>query len=182
MVLHEGAASAGCTPRRPDFNWNRNSIPQPRHCFELVSMPVGPPPKSKADSILNHGAAVAPFGSPSSLGPLPTRDNMQTRPWDVLARESTRCGIGGRRIPAYSLVSQCPGLFCSGFYRIGAAPPPPEEHGPDFSPRPQVPESGPPFLQGIVTLLFRLAVIASARRVSASAVPVVGQRVVYPCN
>jgi len=116
------------------------------------------------------------------LGPLPTRDNMQTRPWDVLARESTRCGIGGRRIPAYSLVSQCPGLFCSGFYRIGAAPPPPEEHGPDFSPRPQVPESGPPFLQGIVTLLFRLAVIVSARRVSASAVPVVGQRVVYPAT
>ena len=38
------------------------------HNRELVSMPVGPPPKSKADSILNHGAAVAPFGSPSSFG------------------------------------------------------------------------------------------------------------------
>ena len=66
MVLHEGAASAGCTPRRPDFNWNRNSIPQPRHCFELVWMRVGPTPNQAGR--IDHGAAVAPSRQPFFFG------------------------------------------------------------------------------------------------------------------
>ena len=102
--------------------------------------------------------------------------------WDVLAREIARCGIGRRHIRAYSLASLNRGLFCAGFYRVEAAPSPRKSAAP-ISLRPHGPRrSGPPFLQGIVTLLVRLAVIAPARHVSASAVPAAGRRVVYPCN
>ena len=111
------------------------------------------------------------------------------KPRQQLARHMVRSSKGicplryyGRPIPAYILISLDRSLFYSGFYRIGAALTPMGAR-PRLSPRPLRPRrSGPPFLQGIVTLLFRLAVIASARCVPASAVLVAGRRVVYTCN
>jgi hypothetical protein len=147
-------------------------------------------------------AVIPPLvGSPSSLVPLPTRDNMQAKLDAPLgcSRKGNRCGIGRRRIRAYSLISLYRGLFYSGFYRIGAALIPMGAR-PRLSPRPLRPRrSGPPFLQAIVTFACRECgyqqnpnrLISNrespheftfGRRVSASAVPVAGRPAVYPCN
>src|SRR5215475_16176556 len=55
--------------------------------------------------------------------------------WTYLAREIVPCGITFALYPAYSLISLNPGLFASGFCRIGAALHP-GEHGPDLPLRP----------------------------------------------
>ena len=117
-----------------------------------VFVPYLPP-----DDLAVLGCYTPLVGSPSSLVPLPTRDNMQAKLDAPLGCSSkgNRCGIGRRRIRAYSLISLYRGLFYSGVYRIGAALIPMGAR-PRLSPRPFRPRrSGPPFLQGIVTFACR---------------------------
>ena len=108
------------------------------------------------------------------------------KPRQQLARHMVRSSKGicplryyGRPIPAYILISLDRSLFYLGFYRIGAALTPMGAR-PRLSP--PSPKVGATIPARNCDFIIRLAVIASARCVPASAVLVAGRRVVYPCN
>ena len=125
----KGRRRPGVRRAVPHFNWNRETE-EARYSSSL--------PQSKADSILSYGL---PSAALLLLGPLPTRDNMQTRR-DVLARESTRCGIGGGVYLRIAWLANIEVCFTRGSRESGPLLTPHESTAPTFLPVPKSPKVG----------------------------------------